>query len=376
MSRVPFARRFVAAGLLAFAAACSNDSTAPAKILDPAATLADFEAIGDVFTAPQLAGYSAVSSFLSNSGATSSQVMGRVLQLTAPDPGLLRGRTAENERRLEELHGLLPSLSMAGTQGPIIPDAVTGTTYEWNVDSAGYVATARVGAPANGIRFIVYGIDPLTGDPLVPLVETGHVDLLDESTATSGRLHILVQGLGGAPTFLDYTATGTPSATGGTISAAGFVSNGQAGSALRRLDFDVALTLSQTLSAFTANLVAALDVNQPDVSIDISWDYELGQTGRTEAVRFSFQRPGEVIIIEGVYTNSQAGASYDFEVRVNGGIFATITGNAGGVQILDENGDPLTQDEIACLQALFIGWQEVVDLALEILGPALALFGF
>jgi hypothetical protein len=316
-----------------------------------------------------------VSSFLSSSSAASAQVMGRVLQLTAPAPTLLRGRTAENEQRLEELRGLLPSLSLAGTQGPIIPDAITGTTYEWNVDSAGYVATARAGAPANGIRFIVYGIDPLTGDPLVPLVETGHVDLLDESTATSGRLHILVQGVGGTPTFLDYTATGTPSATGGTISAAGFVSNGQAGSALRRLDVDVTLTLSQTFSVFTAGLVAALDVNQPDVSIDISWDYELGQTGRTEDVRFSFQRPGEVIIIEGVYTNSQAGSTYDFEVRVNGGLFATITGSGGGVQILDENGDPLTQAELACLQALFAGWQEVVDLALEILAPALALFG-
>jgi hypothetical protein len=111
------------------------------------------------------------------------------------------------------------------------------------------------------------------------------------------------------------------------------------------------------------------------VSIDLSWDYELGQTGRTETVRFSFQRPGEVIIIEGVYSSDQAGASYDFEVRVNGGLFATIAGDGGGVQILDENGEPLTQGELACLQALFIGWQEVVDLALDILEPALTLFG-
>ncbi len=375
MSRSPYARRLVAAGMIAFATACSSDSSGPAEILDPAATLADFQAIGDVFTAPQLEGYSAVSSFLSNSGPAATQVLGRVLQLTAPDPGLLRGRTVENEQRIEELRGLLPSFGMTGTQGPIIPDEVTGTTFEWNVDSAGYVATARAGAPANGIRFIVYGIDPLTGDPLVPLVETGHVDLLDESTATSGRLHILVRGLGGTPTFLEYTATGTPSATGGTISAAGFVSNGQAGSALRRLDFDVTVTLSQTLSVFTASLVAALDFNQPDVSIDLSWDSELGQTGRTETVRFSFQRPGEVIIIEGVYSSDQAGASYDFEVRVNGGLFATIAGDGGGVQILDENGEPLTQGELACLQALFNGWQDVVDLALAILAPALALFG-
>ena len=375
MSRFLSARRLVAAGLLAFAAACSNDTSAPAEILDPAATTADFEAIGDVFTAPQLAGYSSVSAYLSGSAVASSRVLGQVLRLTAPDTGLLRGRTEANEQRLEELRGLVPSFSVAGAQGPIIPDAITGTTYEWNVDSAGYVATARAGAPANGIRFIVYGIDPFTGDPIVPLVETGYVDLMDESTATSGRLHILVQSVGGAATFLDYTATGTPSATGGTISAAGFVSNGQAGSALRRLDFDVAVTYSQTFSTLTIGLVAAFDVNQPDVSIDLSWDYELGQTGRSETVRFSFQRPGEVIVIEGVYTNTQAGSTYDFEVRVNGGLFATITGDASGVQILDENGDPLTQAEIACLQALFIGWQEVVDLALDILEPALVLFG-
>ena len=179
MSRFPSARRLGAAGMLAFAAACSNDSIGPAEITDPAATLADFQAIGNVFTAQQLEGYGAVSAYLAASGVATSQLLGRVLRLTTPDLSLLRGRTLENERRAAELRELVPSFSVTGTQGPIIPDAVTGTTFEWNADSAGYVATAREGAPANGIRFIVYAIDPLTGDPVLPLVETGYVDIMD-----------------------------------------------------------------------------------------------------------------------------------------------------------------------------------------------------
>ena len=41
--------------------------------------------------------------------------------------------------------------------------------------------TDRTGAPANGVRFLLYAVDPVTFQPVEPLVEAGYVDITDLS---------------------------------------------------------------------------------------------------------------------------------------------------------------------------------------------------
>jgi hypothetical protein len=95
--RPSLTHRLVVAGVVLLAA-CSNDNMGPAEIDDPAATLADFQAIGAALSAEQLSGYQAVSAHLATGSGPVSQVIGRVLALSTPDISLLRGATAPMPR--------------------------------------------------------------------------------------------------------------------------------------------------------------------------------------------------------------------------------------------------------------------------------------
>jgi hypothetical protein len=172
------------------------------------------------------------------------------------------------------------------------------------------------------------------------------------------------------------TRSATSTTTGGTH-AAGFVSNGQSGSALRRLDFNVAMTASATQTGATISFDISFDLNEPDVAIDVALDFALTETSLTQDILFTFQRPGEAIVIDGtIGTSDVNGTVFDLDVRVNGGLFARISGAGAGVTIVDENGDPLTEDEVHLLQDLFAGVSSILEVAIGLLQPALYLLNF
>ena len=88
----------------------------------------------------------------------------------------------------------------------VLPAEVLGKTFEYNSGTAQYEATARTGAPANGVRFILYAVNPVTQVPVEPLTEAGYADVLDESTATANSVRL--QLVSGGVTYLDYGVTG------------------------------------------------------------------------------------------------------------------------------------------------------------------------
>src|SRR4026208_1737986 len=90
----------------------------------------------------------------------------------------------------------------------IFPPETDGLTFEWDTTGIGsYQPTARTGAPATGVRFILYAVNGLTGLPTEPLTEVGYVDLADESTASVAKLHVTVAGVSGTPVYINYTTT-------------------------------------------------------------------------------------------------------------------------------------------------------------------------
>lgn len=66
---------------------------------------------------------------------------------------------------------------LSGSTAAVIPAPLLGKTMEYSVGQGRYVVGERTGAPANGVRFVLYAVDPLTEDIVTPLVETGYVDL-------------------------------------------------------------------------------------------------------------------------------------------------------------------------------------------------------
>ena len=60
---------------------------------------------------------------------------------------------------------LLPKASRINASVAGIPSAVLGTTFVWDLESGTYVASDVSGAPAQGVRFILYAISPGDGSP-------------------------------------------------------------------------------------------------------------------------------------------------------------------------------------------------------------------
>lgn len=68
----------------------------------------------------------------------------------------------------------------AALQTPCFPASALGTTFDYDFTQGTYVATGATGAPAGGVRFVLYPLDssgnPQQGSPL------GHVDLICDAT--------------------------------------------------------------------------------------------------------------------------------------------------------------------------------------------------
>lgn len=376
-----FSRGLVAAGLVAaVAVGCGGDGGTAPKLQDPAATLAAFEAYDSALATPVYESFTKASLYLTFAGAASTSPVAALLRATGPDLAeLTTGRFQPTARRVDAVKALAPAFSQAGPQGPIIPDQLYGTTFEWNIINQQYFATSRPGAPANGVRAILYAINPLTQLPSDPLTEVGTLDLLDESFGNTLQLHVIVRGLGGTPTYLDYTASASAGTTGTnfSVSSSGFVSNGASGSALRRLDFSVVLSGSQTATGATVGIDISYDINIPSIAIDLQYDITINQNTETvtEDLFFSFQRPGETVVIDGTITATPSSFTVNLEVRINGGRFAIIRNVGQGIEVVDGSGNPLSQEQAAVLERLFFGVTEVLDDAIELLGLALGLLG-
>jgi hypothetical protein len=54
------------------------------------------------------------------------------------------------------------------------------------------IDTTLSGAPANGIRILIYTSNPFTGQPALPLTQTGYLELTDKSSAATATLGTLL----------------------------------------------------------------------------------------------------------------------------------------------------------------------------------------
>jgi hypothetical protein len=190
--RVPhFAMRSLPALALAvLVAGCGKDSTAPDAPFDPAGTSADVSAMESSFESPAMTAFAAA-------GASISAVLGEspaaAAVKAAPTKALVT-RGTQGERRyaaaiakayVRPAGEIAPSLSTAA-----VPAQYLGVTFVYNADTDQYEASELTGAPANGVRFVVYAVNGITGVPVEPLVEVGHADIVTTETANSATVRI------------------------------------------------------------------------------------------------------------------------------------------------------------------------------------------
>ncbi len=259
-----------------------------------------------------------------------------------------------------------PSFSMAVE--PIFPVNLLGVTFEWDETLGRYAVSERPGAPSNGVRFILYAVDPFAGSPVLPLSEVGFLDLTDESTAAQTRLGVYAET--GSVARLDYTVTASYAILGQTIRAtaegSGFISDGS-----RRLDFDLVqdVTFDSVNETIGIDLLYDLEMADEDVRVvvDVASVLDANAPESLElAVTMTITRGGDVTVLRGT---TDLNDTIDGDIRHNGEVVVLIGGSASAPTFTDAAGAPLTTGEIAALSQIFSLVDDVFDFAEAIFEP-------
>ncbi len=304
---------------------------------NPAGTSADIQAVNAALASPTFTSFSTLSPLF-------DAALGSPLVSASANAFDFRRATtggeirAAAERAAKRVAALTPAMAHGafGVSSAAIPPQFAGKTFEYSGGS--YVAGARTGAPANGVRFLLYAINPVT---LVPAEEIGYVELTDLSGSSTQAAQVLV--VSGETVYLDYTVAATATAAGGQVRVNGFVTDGTT-----RANINLQSTLTQ---AAGLTLLYSLEVPQRDVSINMTLT-ATGldtQTGTID-IGLGMSGPNGSISMSGQF--SAAGST--LTVGVNGKLFATVTttGSAEPV-ITGVGGAPLADEDVAALRGIF-----------------------
>jgi hypothetical protein len=361
-------RAFAVLGI-ALAAACSDStsSNGPGTLVDPAATAGALASFDSALASPVLASFTFLSGSLRPAAALAGA--GRVLVATRPAPPTPgTSPAAAAVRRLSGLRAL--AASPLNPQGPLIPDTLYGSVYTWDSASAGYTRSQTSGGPANGVRFTLYAIDPLTGTVSFPLTPVGRLDLLDESSGpTNAQLHVIVENTGGTTTYLDYTTSLTVGLGTLTATATGSVTNALQPPANKTLTFTVIASFTLT----SVSVHASYTLNNPAFTITL--DAVDVRTLLTDSVDVDLLvlRPNEVVRFAGIMkTTSNVVDTVFAQITVNAQLYASVKGNAAGVTFYDKNNVPI--QDVAAQHDILVALDGLSDVAEGVLLFTAALF--
>jgi hypothetical protein len=352
--RVPhFARRSLAAlAAAALMAGCGKDSTAPDAPFDPAGTSSDIGAMESSFDSPAMAAFA-------SAGASISAVLGETPAAAAvkaaPTRALVSGSrqgsrhyaAAVAKAYVRPAGRIAPSLSTAA-----ILDEHLGVTFVYNADTDQYEASELTGAPANGVRFLVYAVNGITGVQVEPLVEVGYADIVTTETTNSATVRIELVSAG--VTYLDYAVAATGSANAIGVAVSGFVTNGD-----DRVNFDLDTQLGG--DALTLDYILTVPTRG-----GFRIDFEATATGNSATTRLEARGPHGTVTISG----TQGSTAGSFDITVNGELFATVTTSEGADPVITgADGQPLTEAELQALEELFHVFIEGFDFFGGLLEP-------
>jgi hypothetical protein len=330
---------------VAVVAGCSDDPTGSVEDVDAEQTAQAMESVVGSFESNE-----ALQSFtvLGNSFGTAFGSSPTVVQATSA-PGVLGALEALS---LRAAHSSLEPHS--ASLMAVLPESVLGTTFVYDPEQFGYVASELEGAPENGVRFILYAVNPISGE-IQEEVEIGHTDLLDTSTETENRLRAVV--VSGEVTYIDYEVS-CGFVTGGVgLSGVGFLTDGTT-----RANLDLNLSADQS----TGEVVIDFDVDVPSESLEIRFDGAIGAA--EESVSMSFE-----IVLDGnsiAFDVSADGEALTGDVRFNGTTVAVISGSFDAPVVTDAEGGELTLDQRQQLAQLFDGAGETIEAMIGLLSPA------
>ncbi len=347
-----YARWSWAAAALSLALVACGKDNGPSTF-DAAGTTSDMAVAQDAFAGEPTASFAAVGPDIS-AVLNGSAVVASSAQLALHRP------SATSAAYARKLVSLLPR-GGTGIQAMVatIPAGALGTTYIWDEINGVYVASSLTGAPANGVRFVLYAVDPVMLRPVSPLLEVGYVDVLDQSSG--GATDIRVKVVQANVIYLDYDVTASGTVSGGLVTISGFASNGAS-----RADFNLKNTITTTGGSPVLSL--DYDIGVPSRGLSLNWTATFASISDTEvAVTLDLGIAGPNGNVRMVGTYGASGGT--FTVKVNGDNFATITVTGATPVITGANGEALTPEEEATLQAIMNYYDQSQSAFIDLLAP-------
>lgn len=304
-----------------------------------------FRALGPQFTA----------------GGSVAALGAALAEATTPEASVDAARAAA----LRLARGLLAA-GKSPTLVPRLPLEIRGTTFVLDPATLQYVPDPeRAGAPANGVRFILYAVNPVTHGPVLDL-EVGYADLTDEGDSLPDRIALRLRVVSGGVAYLDYMVTAGGSETVGSLTAAGFTTDG-----IRRIEFRVGVSAADDGDA--AAVQVQFEIAMPDRAF-----HATATVRNVDAASGAFGEVAlEVMLGETqiIFTAHGTADTIAAEFRVNGALFATARGDPRAPEIRGADGRELTPEEQRALHGIIELVGRVFEMFNVLMQPVGAMLG-
>ncbi len=354
-----------AIGLAACNDSTNPDSTNPGEAFDPTASAADLAAVSGAFDTDVYASLAAMGDGFGSIAAAPA------LAAQVVDAGWL---TASSPQQWELYGGeIAEAFRSASAAALLIPQNLRARTYEYDAVQGWSHNAARKGAPANGIRFILYEVDPITGVP--GTTEVGWVDVLDESTTTAAVVRLSVWSAD--VEYINYTVSATGLIGSIAFDIKGFVTDGTT-----PVDFSLNVSFDVTFGDVTfattrAEIDYQIDVPSRDfsVSANMVMEFDAGTESGSITIAVSFTQGANTVAIQGSFDSQTDGGT--LEVLVNGSLFATITMSGESISVAGPDGAELSATHMQALREITDALEDVFEHTFEdLFSPVEWLFNF
>jgi hypothetical protein len=347
-------------GLLAFAlvtgtlTAC-GDTSGPERMsaFDAEAVLDDYRTLDSILASEEWKG------FLALGGAVSNGTFGADMERVLSGAAALRSVRGPADARALALQltgrSAVPQHAAAT---PVISPVHRGKTFVYDGELGRYVIDPdREGAPATGVRFLVYAESSGRPDPEQ---EIGYADLIDEGDGSTQDIALRLSLVQAGQTILDYRTTLDETGGHGAVTVDGFLRNEQ-----DRLDFDIDVrgTESGAAAAVDISFRMAVESRAFEILGTVAGAKQSG--GETGAVDVAVRHGSDSLRM----AVSATGTMIEGTAFVDGEPFAEISGDPHAPTFTRPGGGTLSGMEMLVLYRVVDVVEDVFDLFEDLLDP-------
>jgi hypothetical protein len=242
---------------------------------------------------------------------------------------------------------------------PIISVFRRGKTFSYDPDLGRYVIDeGREGAPATGVRFILYR--PAPGGRPDPSAPVGYADLVDEGDDSVEEIALRLVVVEGSDTLLHYLTTLDVMDRGGRITVTGFLQG-----EVDRLDFEIGIEGSAKPQGTSVEVDFEMGIASRDFLITGSVSGAGMESGRGGEIQLLVKHGSDSFQVDA----SGATDSIDGSFYLNGELFARVTGDPDDPVFTGGTGSPLTWIEVLVLRQIIDSSEDVFDFLEDLLDP-------